>query len=126
MFEKGVPTFFTKSNTNNKEWEVKYLDKEGSKFTITKVGAKCDICSEKLSKPIYKSVRVQYAKFKDNINGEERTEFEWISTKCPHLSSVIYKNGKVLFRPTGGYTESLRQFDDLNNIPSDLELRYKP
>jgi hypothetical protein len=125
ILKNGLPTFFTKSNTTDKEWAVKILDKDGRKFTITKVGAKCDICSERMKQPVYKSVRVLYEKFKDK-DGSERTEFSWINSRCFCCHVVVYKNGKVIFRPAEWYSGSLRVFDDLKNIPSDFELHYKP
>jgi len=118
----GLIPFFSKSNESGKDWTRRELDE--NRFQLTKVGRKCDVCSKKEERDIFKSIRVQYCKFKTKT-GDEKIEFEWLNTKCHCVTVIIYKNGHVVFNPASWYSKAVRIFDDLKNIPSSIEVYIK-
>lgn len=114
------PRFFEKSNMTGKEWAYRRLG--GGAFEITKRGARCEICSLKFGKDIFKSVRVRYQTFIDK-QGKQRQEFSWLSTKCICLTCIVYKSGHTSINPAPWYAERVKIFDNPQSIPDDIHLR---
>lgn len=112
--------FFEKSNQSGKSWSYKHLG--GGKFQITKVGAKCEVCTQKFGGDKFKSVRVQYASFLDK-QGKKKEEFEWINVRCECAVFIIYKSGHTSITPSPWYAERMKIFDDIGKLPSDIHLR---
>ena len=114
--------FFESSNSNAKDWLREKLP--DGKYRITKPGIRCEPCSTKAGKPVYRSVRVQYAKFTNKL-GVTKEEIEWINSHCNCWTCLIYKNGRVVLLPSKDYSRNQRLFDDLKEIPSSIEVYLK-
>ena len=126
FFVSEIPKFFESSSKSGKPWKRIQID--ARRYQVKKVGKECDICTQKYQRPVYKVVTAQYCRFLPPGAKEEKEEFEWIGSSCLHARFLLYKNGMTpptkisdwFAKDAMKYSDAIRQFDDVKNLPSDI------